>query len=46
MQDKEVRLGYVNTKEQIKDIFSNPLPKDLFLYLRGKIWVILLFEAH
>ena len=39
-QDKEVRLEYVNTKEQILDIFTKPLPKDAFLYLRGKIGVI------
>ena len=46
VQEKEVRLEYVNTKEQIVDIFTKPLPKDAFLYLRGKIWVIPLSEAH
>ena len=46
VQDKEVRLEYVSTKEQIVDIFTNPLPKDAFLYLRGKLVVIPLFEAH
>ena len=46
VQDKEVSLEYVNTKEQIADIFTKPLPKDEFLYLRGKLAVIPLFEAH
>ena len=46
VQDKEVRLEYVNTKEQIDDIFTKLLPKDAFLYLRGKIGVIPLSEAH
>ena len=46
VQDKELRLEYVNTKEQIVDIFSKPLPKDAFLYIRGKLGVIPLSEAH
>ena len=40
VQDKEIRLEYVHTKEQIADIFTKPLPKDALLYLRGKFWVI------
>lgn len=28
VQDKEVRLEYVNTKEQIEHIFTEALPKD------------------
>ena len=46
VQDKEFRLEYVHTKEQIADIFTKPLPKDAFLYLRGKLGVIPLYEAH
>ena len=46
VQDKEIILEYVHTKEQISDIFTKPLPKDTFLYLRGKLGVIPLFEAH
>ena len=46
VQDKEVRLEYVNTNEWVVDIFTKPLPKDAFLYLRGKIGVIPLYEAH
>ena len=46
VQDKEIRLDYVHTKEKIVDIFTKPLPKDAFLYLRGKLGVIPLSEAH
>ena len=46
VQDKEIRLEYVHTKEQIADIFTKPLPKDAFLYLRGKLGVIPLSEVH
>ena len=30
VQDKAVRLEYVNTKENIDDIFTKALPKDVF----------------
>ena len=46
VQDKEVRLEYVNTKDKIVDIFTKPLPKDVFLYLRGKLGVIPLSKAY
>lgn len=46
VQDKEVRLEYVNTKEKLADIFTKALPKDAFMYLRGKLGVIPLFDAH
>ena len=46
VQDKEIRLEYVNSKEQIADIFTKPLPKDAFMYLRGKLGVIPLSKAH
>ena len=46
VQDKDVRQEYVNTKEKIVHIFTTSLPKDAFLYLRGKLGVIPLFEAH
>ena len=46
VQDREVRLEYVNTKEQIANKSNKPLPKDVFLYLRGKLGFIPLFEAH
>lgn len=40
VQDKEVRLEYVNTKEKIADILTTALPKDAFEYLRGKLGLI------
>ena len=46
MQDKEVKLEYVNTKEKIVDIFTKLLPKHAFQYLSGKLGVIPLFEVH
>ena len=46
VQDKEVRLEYVNTKEKIVDIFTKSLPKDAFMYLRGKLGFIPLYKAH
>ena len=40
MEEKEVKMEYVNSKEKIADIFTKPLPKDAFAYLRGKLGVI------
>ena len=40
VQDKEIRLEYVNSKDKIADIFTKPLPKDAFLYLRGKLGAV------
>ena len=38
--EKEIRLEYVSTKDQIADIFTKPLPKDTFEYFQGMIGVI------
>ena len=38
-------MEYINTKEQIVDIFTKPLPKDAYEYLRGKLGVLLLTKA-
>ena len=38
--EKEIRLEYVSTKEQIADIFTKPLPKEIFEYLRGMLGVM------
>ena len=35
-----VKLDYVATKEQIEDIFTKPLPSDIFEYLRRKLGVV------
>jgi hypothetical protein len=40
VSQKVVKLEYVATKEQIADIFTKPLPKDTFEYLRHKLVVI------
>ena len=45
VQDKEVKMEYVNTKEKIADIFTKLLPKDAYEYLRGKLGVIPLSKA-
>ena len=40
VQDKEIKMEYVHTKEQIADIFTKALSKDAHEYLRGKLGVI------
>ena len=45
VEDKEVKMEYINTKEQIANIFTKPLPKDAFEYLRGKLGVLPLTKA-
>ena len=45
VQDKEVKMEYVNTKKQIADSFTKPLPKDAQEHLRGKLGVIPLSKA-
>ena len=39
VEDKQVKMEYIHSKEQIIDIFTKPLPKDAFEYLRGKLGV-------
>ena len=45
VQDKEVKMEYVNTKDQIANIFTKAVPKDVHEYLRGKLGLILLSKA-
>ena len=45
VQDKEVKMEYVNTKEKIADIFTKALLEDAHEYLRCKIGVIPLSKA-
>ena len=40
IQEKEVKMKYIKTKEKIDDIFTKALPKDSHVYLRGKLGVI------
>ena len=45
IQDKEVKMEYVNTKDKIVDILTKELPKDVHEYLRDKLGVIPLSKA-
>ena len=45
VQDKEVKIKYVKTKEQIADSFTKELPKDIHGYLRSKLGIITLSKA-
>ena len=38
-EEKQVKMEYIHTKEQIVDIFTKPLPKDAYEYLKGKLGV-------
>lgn len=46
VQEKQVRLEYVKSKEKIANIFTNPFPKDAFEYIRGKLGVLPLSKIH
>ena len=39
VEDKKVKLEYINSKEKIADIFKKTLTKEVFEYLRGKLGV-------
>ena len=45
VEEKKVKMKYIHTKEQIVDIFTKPLPKDAYEYLRGKLGVKPLTQA-
>jgi hypothetical protein len=38
--EKNIRVEYVGTKEQVVDIFTKPLPQKSFEYLHHRIGVI------
>ena len=40
VEEQQVKMEYVNSKEQIANIFTKPLPKYVFEYLRGKLGVL------
>ena len=40
--EHNIRLEYINTKEKISDIFTKPLPREAFEYLRQKMEVVAL----
>ena len=39
VNEGEVKLEYIPTTKQVADIFTKPLPKDVFEYLRSKLGV-------
>ena len=45
VEDKELKMECVNSKEKIVDIFTKPLSKDAYEYLKGKLGVIPLSKA-
>lgn len=38
--EKEFKMEYVSTGEQVVDVFTNPLPKDTFEYLRLGLGIV------
>jgi hypothetical protein len=40
VEEKNIRLEYVGTKEQVADIFTKSLPRESFEYLRQRFRVI------
>ena len=38
--EKNIRVEYVSTKEQVADIFTKPLPREAFEYLCQRLGVI------
>ena len=40
MLEQKVKLEYVPSKEQVVDIFTKPLPKEAFEYLKQKLGVV------
>ena len=44
--EKEIRLKYINTKEQIAHIYIKAFPKDTFEYLRGMLGVVPLLSSE
>jgi hypothetical protein len=38
--EKNIRVEYVGTKEQVVSIFPKPLPREAFEYLRQRLGVI------
>ena len=38
--EQKAKLEYVPSKEQVADIFTKPLPREAFKYLRQKLGVV------
>ena len=39
--ENNIKLEYIGTKEQVAEVFTKPLPRETFEYLREKLGVIL-----
>lgn len=46
VQNKEIALEHVSSKEKLADIFTKPLPKTTFVHLRGELGVLPLQEVN
>lgn len=44
VSQKVVKLEYVDTKDKVANIFTKPLPRESFAYLRLKLGVIPLHQ--
>ena len=40
LREQKVKLEYFSSKEQVADIFTKPLPREVFEYLRQKLGVV------
>ena len=45
VQDKTMRMEYVNTREKLADIFTKALPKEPHEYLKSQLGVLPLSKA-
>jgi len=43
---QSVKLEYIHTKEHVIDIFTKPLPQEVFEYLRQKLEVVPMSSNH
>jgi hypothetical protein len=43
---QNVKLEYISTKEQVANIFTNPLPRESFEYLKQKLGVVPMLSNH
>ena len=40
MSDGTLDIKLIDTKEQMTDIFTKPLPEQQFVYLREALWIV------
>jgi len=44
--ERNVKMEYIGTKEQVVDIFTKPLPRETFKYLKKKLGVAPMPSTH